>query len=60
MDGGGGEPSEGAEELSMAGEDSGTGGIHPTGLVTGASIHAPIQRNSMYIQTVRLYIYETR
>ena len=30
------------------------------GGVTWASIHAPIQRNSMYVHTVRQYIYETR
>ena len=28
--------------------------------VTGASVHAPRQRNSTYVQTVRWYIYKTR
>ena len=32
MDGGGGEPSEGAEELDTAGKDYETGGIQSTGL----------------------------
>ena len=27
--------------------------------VTGASVHAPRQRNNMYVQTVRRYIYKT-
>ena len=28
--------------------------------VMGTSVHAPIQSNSTYVQTFRLYIYETR
>ena len=29
-------------------------------IVTGVSVHAPIQRNSTYVQTFRRFIYETR